>query len=1095
MPQNSLPPLLSDSLAARIRQGLPAALRVAFSEPPGAGTAAVAEALRRDAGIPAVLAVLPTPIALESFSHDALAFCSTSSCVHPCPMLDLAEDDPEAVAARLAAIRLLRRAAPPRIVVATCVQALLQPSPDPDQAAARSRTVATGDAPGMEDLVGWLADAGYVREREVYEPGRYAVKGGIVDVWPPASRLPSRLEFFGDDIESLRDFTPLDQRSVRVRSSLTIPPAVLRDAGSAWLHDALPEGAAVLWIGHEEIGLEGEVFAENAALPPANRLDAIHAALDARASIRQFFVGDPAAPDCATASLPFAPINSLAVAAAHRHDPDFMAFHRRNLVAECLQIHKDENASLRFCLDTEGILGHLRAELPDSAVDLRVARLSGGFAITSSDGRTRALYLAQPDLYGRVKRPGLHFALRPETGALDVDGEALAQTDIPETYTEAIVPGDLVVHLEYGIGRFIGLEEREMAGGRGEALCIEYARGAKLYVPVSNAHLVTRYQGVSDMPVALHSLGGRRWSADRALADAAVRTLAIQMLETQARRKQMRGFAFARETPYLHEFEASFPYTETPGQAKCIRQVKDDMMSSQPMDRLVCGDAGYGKTEVAIRAAFICAMQGRQVAVLVPTTVLAQQHYDTFRDRMAAYPITLALHSRFCTRQQRDAALEGVASGAVDIIIGTHGLLQPGIKFKDLGLVIIDEEQRFGVRHKEFLKTVRLMVDVLTLSATPIPRTLYQGIVGVRDLSLLQTPPRERVATETKVVRRTDELVKEAILAEVGRGGQVFYLHNRVLTIDHVHAHLQELLPHVRIGVGHGQMPAAQIEGVMRDFAAGRYDVLLSTTIIESGIDIPRANTILVDRADRFGIADLYQLRGRVGRAGVKAYAYFMIPSNGLIGADARERLKAIQQHTGLGSGVGLALRDLGIRGAGNLLGSEQSGHIAAVGFQLYCQLLRRAIARLRGEMPPLFVNVDLSLPFLATDPSLADGAAAASLPRVYMAEDARRLEFHRRIAECSSEAEVDALEAETIDRFGAAPEALRRLFAVARCRILAAERGISRIELDDDGVLMLFREGRACRTPSGDLPAPVGRTPDELLASISSIIRSMQTN
>jgi len=428
----------------------------------------------------------------------------------------------------------------------------------------------------------------------------------------------------------------------------------------------------------------------------------------------------------------------------------------------------------------------------------------------------------------------------------------------------------------------------------------------------------------------------------------------------------------------------------------------------------------------------------------------------------------------------------------VDILIGTHGLLQPGIRFKDLGLVVIDEEQRFGVKHKEFLKTVRLMVDVLTLSATPIPRTLYLGTVGARDLSLLQTPPRERVATETKIVRRSDELVKQAILAEINRGGQVFYLHNRVLTIDRVHDHLRELLPHIRIGVGHGQMPPSQIEAVMHDFAAGRYDVLLSTTIVESGIDIPRANTILVDRADRFGIADLYQLRGRVGRGGVKAFAYFMIPPDSVIGTDARERLKALQQHAGLGAGVGLAMRDLGIRGAGNLLGAEQSGHIAAIGFNLYCQLLRRAIARLRGERPPLFVNVDVALPFLDTDPSAAGGDAAAFLPRAYMAEDARRLEFHRRIAECSSEAEIQALEAETADRFGAAPEALRRLFAVARCRILAAERGIGRVELDDAGTLFLFRDGRACRTRSGALPRPAGRTPDERLACIAAIIRTM---
>lgn len=1085
-------PLLFDSLAAILRQGLPAASAVAFSEPPGAGAAVVAEALRRDPGVPVVLAVLPSPVALESFCSDAVAFCSTASGVHPYPMLDLAEEDPEAAAARLSALNLLRRVQFPQAIVATCVQALLQPSPDPDRVETLSMSVAVGESLGLEALMDWLIDAGYVREREVYEPGRFAVKGGIVDVWPPAAHRPSRIEFVGDDVESLRDFHPLDQRSVAARPALKLPPAVIRGGATALLHEAVPDHAVVLWIDHESIACEAEIFVQNAGLSAESGLDAIRRAFVSRASIRQIFVGDPAPPDCVFASLPFAPVNGLAAADAHRHDPDFMASQRRQLVEECLRRHKDEKTPLHFCLDTEGILAHLRAELADAPVDLRVAPLSGGFAITAPDGRALALYLAQSDLYGHAKRPGLRIARPVEDEPPTASVETTTPSDVPAPYLEGIAPGDLVVHLEYGIGRFRGLEERETGGRKGEFLCIEYARGAKLYVPVSNAHLVSRYQGAGDAPVKLHSLGGRRWSSEKALADAAVQSLAVQMLETQARRKQLQGFAFAPETPYLHEFEASFPYMETPGQAACIEQVKADMMSPHPMDRLVCGDAGYGKTEVAIRAAFICAMQGRQVAVLVPTTVLAQQHYDTFRDRMAAYPITIALHSRFCSRQQREAALDGIASGAVDIIIGTHGLLQPGIRFKNLGLVVIDEEQRFGVKHKEFLKIVRLMVDVLTLSATPIPRTLYLGIVGARDLSLLQTPPRERVATETRVVRRSDELVKQAILTEINRGGQIFYLHNRVLTIDRVYEHLRTLLPHIRIGVGHGQMPPSQIEAVMRDFAAGRYDVLLSTTIIESGIDIPCANTILVDRADRFGIADLYQLRGRVGRGGVKAYAYFMIPPDSYIGPDARERLKALQQHAGLGAGVGLAMRDLGIRGAGNLLGAEQSGHIAAIGFNLYCQLLRRAIARLKGERPPLFVNVDVSLPFLDADPSGMGGVAAAALPRNYMSEDARRLEFHRRLAECSSEAELQALEAETADRFGAMPEALRRLFAVARCRILAAERGITRIELDDAGTLFLFRDGRACRTRSGNLPRPGGDTPDERLAAIARIIRTM---
>ncbi len=1052
--------------------------------------AVVAEALRWDPSVSAVLAVLPTPVALEQFRRDLLTVCADGYGVRDYPMLDMAEDDPEAVAARLSVLTCLTARADARVVVATCVQAMLQPSPDPCCLERASLCLATGDAAGLEALVDWLSQTGYRREPEVFEMHTFAVKGGIVDVWPSASRHAVRIEFFGDDVASLRAFTVFDQRSTHPLEAVKIPPTQLSGQARVQVHARLPDGCVVLWIGHEELAHEAEAFAAGVDLPETERLPAVRASLANRSRLREVFIGDPRPPGVPSTVLPFDVVDSLQGADARHHDPDFLAMRRRHVTETCVRLCERARIRLQVCLDTPAMVSHFAREFTDRSFDLRASPLSGGFVVCEADGRPMACLLGQADLYGRAKRP------RMRSVEASPEADALAAVPSPGAFDgvladlDPIVPGDHVVHVEYGIGRFVGTREMALGGRLCEVFCVAYADDTRLFMPVSQAHLLSRYKGVGDGPIRLHRLGGRRWIGEKTSARHAVEHLALRMLETQARRKQLTGFAFAENTPYLHEFEAAFPYAETPGQQACIDQVKRDMISTHPMDRLVCGDAGYGKTEVAVRAAFICAMQGRQVAVLVPTTVLAQQHYDTFCDRLAAYPLILAVHSRFCSRAQRDAALAGVAAGTVDILIGTHGILRPGVRFKDLGLVIIDEEQRFGVRHKEYLKSVRLMVDVLTLSATPIPRTLHLGLMGVRDLSLLQTPPRERVAVETHVVRTSDAVVRQAILTEINRGGQVFYVHNRVMTIGRVAGHLAQLLPHIRIGVGHGQMPASEIEAVMHDFSAGRYDVLLCTTIIESGIDIPRANTILIDRADRFGLADLYQLRGRVGRGGVRAHAYFLLPSDVVVADDARERLKALQQHAGLGAGVGLAMRDLSIRGAGNLLGAEQSGHLSAVGFNLYGQLLRRAIARLRGEPLPMPVDVTVSLPFVTFLPSASSAGNAACLPYDYLDEEARRVAFHRALAECVSAADLEVVRRDTADRFGRFPPALDRLFAVAEIRLLAATGGIQRVEVDDAGELRLTRANRAS---SRSTETPVflrARSADARLAEIAERLR-----
>lgn len=1101
--------MLPGDVASALREPFAGRRRAGAADPPGAAAAALAVALARDPAASVALAVLPGPRELEVFAQDAAAFLSRGDSLRVFPMLGEAEDDPEAAAARAEVLRRLRGGpggAIPRGLVATCVQALLQPSPDPELEERASLHLAPGGGPGPEALAAWLAENGYRSGPEVWERGVFARKGGIVDLWPPGAGVPSRVEFFGDEIESMRTFDPATQRSDQRLESLRVPPARPPRGARRLLHELLPRDAVVLWRGADALRAAAEAFAEAGALAEGARLPALLAALDARADVRQVFLGLPVPEGAEEAALPVRPVEGLADAEARLLDPAVLESRRRAVVAAAAEAAARSRAAVRVCLDTEAMAAHVRGELAGApGAEVREAPLSGGFEVLGARGRVRAVWLSQADLFGRGKPlvsqgggSSRRWAFDPTPGgglaeAVDEAAAALAEEDPSEALAarvlDRISPGDLVVHADHGIGRYLGTaEEPAPGGGRAEAMVIEYAEGARLQVPLTQANLVSRYTGAGDAPVRLHALGSKRWSGEKLAAARSIQTLAAEMLRRQARRREMPGRPFARETPYLEEFEASFPYRETAGQLECIRRVREDMEGPHPMDRLVCGDAGYGKTEVALRAAFVCAMQGRQVAVLVPTTVLAQQHYELFRARFAPYPVTIALHSRFATPAQRAAALRGAADGSVDIVVGTHGILGPHVRFKDLGLVVIDEEQRFGVRDKERLKEMCEMVDVLTLSATPIPRSLYLGLSGARDLSLLRTPPPGRVAVETHVVQDSDEVVREAILREVGRGGQVFYLHNRVMTIGLALERLRRLVPGLRVAVGHGRLSPHETERVVGAFAEGRYDVLLCTTIVENGIDIPRANTILVDRADRFGIADLYQLRGRVGRGAAKAYAYFLVPRRELLTADARERLEALAAAKDAGCGVALALRDLSIRGAGNLLGAEQSGHIAAIGFGLYCQLLRRAVARLRGEAPPLLVNVELDLPFLARSPAAGTDAAPAYLPWDYVPDDARRIELHRRLAECASEGELRALEAEVADRFGEPPEPLRRLFRATLCRILAAERGISRVRLAD-GLLYLYRGGAPLRR-RGRLPSPAGRTPDERLDSVLRLIR-----
>jgi len=692
--------------------------------------------------------------------------------------------------------------------------------------------------------------------------------------------------------------------------------------------------------------------------------------------------------------------------------------------------------------------------------------------------------------------------------------------------------GDLVVHLEHGIGRFLGLFKLPVAEGRApaspaslelrppekaplvetEVLALEFADEAKLYVPLEQAYLVSRYVGAGKKSPPLSSLGDAKWARAKIKAAASIFDYAGKMLAIQAERQMHPGYAFAPDTKWQAEFERSFPFRETPDQMKAIIDTKIDMERPRPMDRLICGDVGFGKTEVAVRAAFKAVMAGKQVAVLAPTTVLAQQHFEVFRQRMLDYPVRIEMLSRFRSQSEQKKVLQLLREGGVDIVIGTHRLISGDVVFKDLGVVVIDEEQRFGVLHKEKFKELFKLVDVLTLSATPIPRTLYLSLVGVKDMSTIETPPLNRLPVETVVSAYDERIIRTAIDRELERQGQVFFLHNRVATIERARDRIVHLCPQARVEIGHGQMDADELEAVMARFIAGKTDVLVCTTIIESGLDIPNANTIIIDRADQFGLADLYQLRGRVGRAEHKAYAYLLLPREMMTIGAARKRISAIKQYSSLGAGFRIAMRDLEIRGAGSILGTAQSGHIVAVGFDLYCQLLKQAVTQLKGEKPRLRLDVDLQLDFVVTNEAEfvpatktrsgglqsaeAFGKAPlleripAFIPVAYLSDPALRIRAYRNVAEVTSQEQLDRLRRDWRDRFGPFTPAVDNLFALIKIRLAAAESGVSRVEVRERK-LMLTRHGDFILV-AGKFPRLVAATIDQYPREIQELIKKL---
>jgi len=1003
-------------------------------------------------------------------------------------------------------------------VIATCAQALMERTLSREAFQAHTRTLKTGHEVDPTELTTHLEKSGYSFSAEVQFQGDAALRGGILDIWPIASPWPLRIEFFGSTVESLRTFDPTEQRSLGPVAEAILPPAsewkLLRTTpeNRAFLFDHLlaqhnrnqeekseqkhakiakkPEVSIseiiVVWADKDSILAHTATYEESVREAKASayveRLASMEAVLLSRPALRQVFMGSRPDETCPLLALDFQPVEPIpSITGRHVLHPDAIETSRRHFLT-ATAVSLASGTKTAFFFDSKGT--HARFEdvygsiFKEAKPEIIMAPLTGGFASTELN----LMVVAEPDLYGRkIQRKRLP-SRKTQTGG----GARITDwTDME--------PGNLVVHIDHGVGRYLGLREITMGDQLQEALAIEYAEGAKLYVPVSHAHLLTRYVGVGKHSVALHQLGGKRWIHEKLAAQHAVQDMASSLLEIQAARDSQEGFSFPPDNPWQHELEAAFPYQETDDQESAIREAKKDMESKRPMDRLLCGDAGYGKTEVAIRLAFKAVMAGKQVAVLVPTTILAQQHFQTFSERMAPFPIRIEMLSRFCTRSESAHVIQDLAEGKVDIVIGTHALIQPIITFKDLGLVIIDEEQKFGVLHKERFKHIRRLVDVLTLTATPIPRTLYMSMTGARDLSTIQTPPQERLAVETIVTPDSDAVIREAILRELNREGQVFFLHNRVHSIERLRERIQRLVPEARIGVGHGQLTAGALEEVMREFAQGEFDVLLCTTIIESGLDIPNANTILIDRADRFGLAELYQLRGRVGRSKHKAYAYMLLPTQAHVDPTARKRIQAIKQYSGAGTGFRLAMRDLEIRGAGNLLGASQSGHIAAVGFGLYCQLLRHTIAQKKGEPMPPVIDVDLILDFLSLSPSDTGASHSAIIPSTYIEDERLRVGMYRRIAETGFVKEVRALRNSFRDRFGPIPAECERLLKLAEIRILAAGKKIQSLEVED-AKIMLKRHNDYLMLAGGRFPRLKSTSPDDRLDEIRSHLRKLES-
>ncbi|HLE78240.1 MAG TPA: transcription-repair coupling factor [bacterium] len=943
----------------------------------------------------------------------------------------------EFIGARLLA--LLRMARGPHPLILAPVGALIHTVPAPEILAAVQYEIHTAQTVNPGHVVGWLADHGYSRGDLVERKGEFAVRGGLIDIYPAQAEVPIRVEWFGDEVDSIRGFDPATQRSThRLESAIFLPAADL--PGTVSPVEYLSSTSLLVFDEPYELKRQADAAYEHA---PDTSLtwDEV---LARAGTIPQFAISSlhgPEDPDREVV-LRFGGVEAFGgqMKLLARAVEAWQEQGRRVVLAttqpqRMTEIFEDHGVRVVLA-------GTLEPPPEPGEVIAVPAALSSGFQIEAAS----LVVVSDSEIVG-WRRRRRRFRFR--------DGARLySWTDLE--------PNDLVVHIHHGIGVYRGIRRLLLGGAERDYLELEYAQGDRLYVPTDQVNLVSRYIGVEGQAPKIHRLGGAEWDREKKRVKEAAQQLARELLDLYAARETAPGHKYSPDTLWQHELEASFEYEETPDQWLAIQDVKRDMETGKPMDRLIAGDVGYGKTEVALRAAFKAVMDGKQVAVLVPTTILAQQHYNVFLSRLAPYPIKVEMLSRFRSTVDARRIREELAAGTVDIIIGTHRLLQKDVTFKNLGLVIVDEEQRFGVVHKERLKQLRTTVDVLTLTATPIPRTLHMALVGLRDMSVMETPPEARLPIHTEIRPYDDELVRAAILRERERGGQIYVVHNRVETIERSARRIRALVPDAQVAVAHGQMPESKLEQVMMDFLGGRFQVLVCTTIVEIGLDIPQVNTIIIDDAHTMGLSQLYQLRGRVGRADRQAFCYLLYPRGAKLTEEAQQRLEAMQEFVELGSGFKLAMRDLEIRGAGNLLGPEQHGQLAAVGFELFTRLLDEAVRELRGQMIEEMPDAAIDL------------GVDAYLPEVYIEDEGQRMAAYRKLAAARTTDEVRSASDELTDRFGTLPEAAETLLEIVRLRVLAKDAGVTSITRDK-GVVAI-KTARGFQLPDADRAALISR-------------------
>lgn len=974
---------------------------------------------------------------------------------------------PDIVGERYKVLRDIQDSTHPYIIISS-LQACLQKLIPPSRFKKLFLTLKVGDIYPFDALIKQLEEMGYERHGVAADKGQFAVRGGIIDVFPVSTPDPYRIEFWGDDIESIRIYDPIGQKSIKPSPSIDITPAREKEllANPEELKTIFHYlGDRTLVIFDDLLSLEDRYASlVNIGGSSSPTFCTIENLLDQLAPLQKIFLSQQ-------------PIDELSKTQVLGKVKGSFYSENAPLVKMKFEIFNRDFVALRWQNPFISITDYLLPELPPDEEVSGQELLCSLSRLTAADYQLHILCASEPEennFNEKIKNSQLTLPKHTtfhrgylSCGFILPDTKVMLFpiTEITQRYkirrqkqrstyhiipaeTFDLLPGEMVVHLNHGIGRYLGIEKRpDHNGVQTEFLQLEYADLAKLYVPIQQAFLISRYIGSSEEIPRLHTLGSNRWRHTKEQTQQAIIGYAKDLLQLYARRSTKSGFAYPQDAADMISFEDEFPYDPTEDQIAAITAIKQDMTSELSMDRLVCGDVGYGKTEVAMRAAFKAVADGqKQVAVLVPTTVLAMQHYDTFIDRMRNFAVNIGVLSRFQSAKETRETLKGISEGTIDIVIGTHRLVSKDVQFKDLGLVIIDEEQRFGVKAKEHLKQIKHNVDCLTLSATPIPRTLYMSLVGARDMSVISTPPQDRLPITTIISEPADQVYKSALLRELSRDGQAFIIHNRVETIYGVADRVKKLLPQARVVVAHGQMHSDEIDAVFHAFKKGDADILVATTIVENGIDIPNANTILIEQADHYGMADLYQLRGRVGRWNRRAYAYMLVKRPQGLPEIARKRLKAIAESSGYGGGMKVAMHDLEIRGAGNILGTEQSGYVSSIGFHLYCKLLKRAVKAFQGETLPQISDIKF------------DFYLDARLPEDYVNAINMRMEFYHRFGEAVSLEEVDAIWAEVVDRFGRPPDPALNLYHMTRVRVFAAKLGYTVLKLDK---LSLTAEGK----------------------------------